>query len=294
MDIKSFAPEIRGRIRENASLASMCWFGVGGVVDALFQPADVEDLAYFMRSRPKDMPYFVFGVGSNLIIRDEGFRGVAIRLGRGFNYAHVAGENLIFGGACLDLNAALFAMENYRAGLEFLSGIPGTIGGALAMNAGAYGREIKDVLISAKAVSESGEIVEFSLADLQLEYRQNPLAKGHIFVEATLASIAGDRGEIAAAIDEIQAKRASTQPIKSKTGGSTFKNPVPHKAWELIDQAGCRGLAIGGAQVSPMHCNFFINTGDATAADLLNLIAEVQRRVFATSGVQLEAEIKVI
>ncbi len=290
----SLMPNLRGRIRSNASLAKMCWFGVGGEVAYLFQPADTEDLVYFIKNMPANLSYFVFGVGSNIIIRDSGYNGIAIRLGRGFNYISHEEKVVRVGGAVLDLNVALFSQENSISGLEFLSGIPGTIGGAIAMNAGAYGKEIADILLSVKGVNAAGEVISLANHELGLEYRKNKVAKDYIFIEATFVAERGNQEEIARRIKEIQVQRGSTQPVKSKTGGSTFKNPVGKKAWQLIDEAGCRGLQIGGAQVSEMHCNFFINTSDATAQDLIDLIQTVKDKVFNNSGIMLEEEIKIV
>jgi len=287
-------PQTRGKYRENASLAKMCWFQVGGDVDVLYQPADKEDLAQFMANLPDHIPYFIFGVGSNILISDKGFKGVAIRLGRGFNYVSNEAATVKAGAACLDVNIANFCCDKSIAGLEFLSGIPGTLGGALAMNAGAYGLEIKDVLLEATAVGRAGQIRQFKPEEIGYTYRGKQLDKNWIFVEALLKGKEGEQAEIAAKIANIQQQRSGTQPIKSRTGGSTFKNPDGMSAWKLIDEAGCRGLTIGGAQVSEMHCNFFINTGDATAADLENLMKEVKAKVHAKTGVMLEEEIKVI
>lgn len=288
-------PAVRGEFRENANLAKFCWFQVGGQAAVLYKPKDVEDLQEFMKNLGSDIPYFVFGVGSNLLIRDSGFTGVAIRLGREFNFADKLEGNIIHAGAAtLDINVAEFAKESEVAGLEFFAGIPGTIGGALAMNAGAYGSETKDVLISARAVNRSGELREFETHELCYRYRGKALEGEWIFVDAKFKGSPGKREDIAEKIEQIQAARNSTQPVRSRTGGSTFKNPEGHKAWQLIDQAGCRGLIVGGAQVSDLHCNFFINLGDATASDLLSLIETVKERVYKTSGVVLEEEIKII
>lgn len=287
-------PKVLGDYRENANLGKMCWFQVGGVADILFKPKDISDLCQFLANKPSDVPYFVFGVGSNILIRDAGYRGVAIRLGREFTITSHNRDIITTGAGALDLNVALYSATAGISGLEFLSGIPGTIGGALAMNAGAYGTETKDVLISAKAVTSTGELKEFSNKDFGFRYRSQSLDPSLIFVEASFKGNLETTEVIKNKIEKIQSDRASTQPIKSRTGGSTFKNPEGHKAWQLIDQAGCRGLKIGGAQVSEMHCNFFINTGDATASDLENLIYEVQNRVLKTSGISLQEEIKFI
>ncbi len=294
MSLINRLPAVQGDYRENANLGKMCWFQVGGAADVLFKPKDVSDLCTFLANKPDDVPYFVFGVGSNILIRDSGFRGVAIRLGREFTTISHS-ENIVKAGAgALDVNVALYSATVGISGVEFLSGIPGTIGGALAMNAGAYGTEVKDVLISAKAVTAKGVLKEFSNKDFGFRYRGQNLDPSLIFVEASLKGNLGSAEAVKSKIEEIQNKRESTQPIRSKTGGSTFQNPEGHKAWQLIDAAGCRGLKIGGAQVSEMHCNFFINTGDATASDLENLIKEVKSRVLKNSGIELHEEIRFI
>ncbi len=288
-------PQVRGEYRENANLAKFCWFQVGGAAAVLYKPKDVEDLQFFMRNLSSDIPYFVFGVGSNLLIHDDGFEGVAIRLGREFNFANKVSDTEIHAGAAtLDVNLAEFSCQSEVARLEFFAGIPGTVGGALAMNAGAYGSETKDVLISARAVSRSGELREFQTGDLGYHYRGKSLEGEWVFVDAKFQGAPGTEAEIAEKIAQIQSARNSTQPVRSRTGGSTFKNPEGLKAWQLIDEAGCRGLIIGGAQVSELHCNFFINLGDATALDLLNLISEVKERVYKKSGIMLDEEIKLI
>jgi UDP-N-acetylmuramate dehydrogenase len=262
-------PPVRGRLTENAPLAPVTWFRVGGPAEILFKPADAEDLAAFIAAKPADVALTVIGVGSNLLVRDGGIPGVVVRLGRSF--AGIAREDdaLICGAAALDLNVALFARDAGIGGLEFLSGIPGTIGGALRMNAGAYGREIADVLLRAEA----------------------------IFVAAALRADPGDPAAIQARIAEIRDARESSQPVRARTGGSTFANPTDpraegRKAWELIDLAGCRGLRVGGAQVSEKHCNFLINAGDATAEDIERLGEEVRARVARRFGVTLRWEIR--
>ena len=293
MAMKYNLPKIRGRYTENADLSKTNWFQVGGPAEVLFKPAHLDDLVFFLKNKP-DCPITILGVGSNIIIRDGGIDGVVIKLGREFaKLAHY--DNIIEAGAAtLDLNAALFAAENSITGMEFLSGIPGGIGGAVAMNAGAYSKEIKDVLIAAELVDMAGEIHKFSGEELQFTYRRcgKIFAQPFIVSKAWLQGSAGDSAEIYARMNQIKEAREATQPIRARTGGSTFKNPAGYKAWELIDKAGCRGLTTGAAQVSEKHCNFFVNTGGATAADLEGLIVEVQRRVFKNSGIKLEAEIK--
>ena len=285
-------PRVRGRLTEDAPLAPITWFRVGGPAEVLFRPADQEDLAHFLAGCPADVPVTVMGVASNLLVRDGGVPGVVIRLARGFNNLEIDGERVTVGAAVLDLNVALACAQVEVAGLEFLSGIPGTIGGALRMNAGAYGREIKDVIESADILDRNGNLHRLPAADLGLGYRHSSVPPDWIFVGATLRGEPGEEPTIAARIAEIQKARADSQPIRSRTGGSTFANPPGARAWQLIDNAGCRGLKHGGAQVSDMHCNFLINTGDATAADLEFLGETVRRRVLETSGVTLDWEIK--
>lgn len=285
-------PKVRGKLREGAELAKVTWFQVGGPADVMFRPADEADLSAFLKGKPDNMPVTVIGVGSNLLVRDGGIRGVVIRLGRPFTDAVSKDGDLHVGAGALDLNVAQVAQQAGISGLEFLSGIPGTIGGALRMNAGAYGTEIKDVLISATAVDGSGNIHTVSVDEMGMSYRHCNLPEDWIFTSAILRGTAGDPDDIAKRMDEIQQARAGSQPIKSRTGGSTFANPVPDRAWEVIDAAGCRGLKIGGAQMSEQHCNFMINTGDATALDLEQLGDEVRRRVKEHSGVELRWEIR--
>lgn len=279
-------------------MSSFCWFGVGGKAAVLYKPQDSEELSFFMKHLPKDINYFVLGVGSNVLIPDSGFNGVIIRLGRKFNHiSHIdCGDNAIVtaGAASLDLNVALYCAQNGLSGLEFLSGIPGTIGGALAMNAGAYGAELADVLIELEAVLQDGQIVKLSNSDMGYSYRAHSYNEPCIFTQAKLHANYADPDAISAKIQDIQSKRNATQPIKSKTGGSTFKNPQGFKAWELIDKAGCRGLRVGGAAISSMHCNFIVNDNLAKASDIIELIAEVKKRVLQTSGILLEEEIKIL
>ncbi|MGE0421199.1 MAG: UDP-N-acetylmuramate dehydrogenase [Reyranellaceae bacterium] len=284
-------PKVRGRLTADAPLAAVTWFRVGGQAEVLFRPADVEDLAAFLAALPRDIPVTVLGVASNLLVRDGGVRGVVIRLLRGFVDVRVEGTTLIAGAGALDLNVALVARDHGVAGLEFLSGVPGTIGGALRMNAGAYGGEMKDIVEQAEMVGRDGSRRTLSAAELGFTYRHTAAPDDAIFVSATLRGRAGDQGAIGARIVEIDQAREASQP-RSRTGGSTFVNPPGARAWELIDRAGCRGLRIGGAQVSEKHCNFLINTGEATAHDIESLGEEVRRRVFAHSGVALQWEIK--
>ncbi len=285
-------PEVRGRLTADAPLNGITWFRVGGPAEVMFRPADRDDLLAFLAAKPADVPVTVLGVASNVLIRDGGLPGVVLRLGRGFADITAEGSDILCGAAALDLNVATGAKLAGVAGLEFLSGVPGTIGGAVRMNAGAYGKEIKDVLVWAEAADAYGQVHRLTNAELKFEYRRSALPADWICLGARLAGAPGDRAEIEARMKEIQGQRADSQPIRSRTGGSTFKNPPGHKAWQLIDAAGCRGLTLGGAMVSEKHCNFLINTGEATAADLENLGEEVRRRVKETSGVDLEWEIK--
>jgi UDP-N-acetylmuramate dehydrogenase len=285
-------PAVRGRYTENAPLGPVTWFRVGGPAEVMFRPVDAADLAGFLAGKPADVPVIVLGVGSNLLVRDGGVPGVVVRLGRGFAGIETEGDEVRAGAGALDVNVALVAGDAGIAGLEFLSGVPGTIGGALRMNAGAYGAETKDVVVGARAVDPVGRVRDLDPEDLGFGYRCCAVPRDWIFVSARLRGRLGDRAAIARRTEEIRTAREQTQPIRSRTGGSTFANPPGGKAWELIDRAGCRGLTRGGAQVSEKHCNFLINTGNATAADLEALGEEVRRRVFETSGVRLEWEIQ--
>ncbi|HEX7777102.1 MAG TPA: UDP-N-acetylmuramate dehydrogenase [Parvibaculum sp.] len=286
-------PRVRGELVENAPLAPLTWFRVGGPAEVLFRPADAEDLAAFLAGTPDDVPLCIIGVGSNLLVRDGGVAGVVIRLGRGFMQIEaLAGNRVRAGTAALDVAVARAAQEAGITGLEFYRGIPGSIGGALRMNGGAYLRETKDVLVEAVALDRQGKRHVLSNADMHYTYRHCGAPDDLIFVEATFQGAAGDKAEILARMDEITAKREESQPIRTRTGGSTFKNPDGHKSWQLIDAAGGRGLRRGGAQVSELHCNFLINTGDASAADLEDLGEDVRARVKAQSGIALEWEIK--
>ena len=290
--IREIMPELRGKLRENADLSKNNWFQVGGVAELLFRPDDVADLAYFIKHKPDDLDVTVLGVGSNILIREGGISGVVIRLGRGFADAVVENGKLIAGASCLSLNAALTAQDAELAGVEFLSGIPGSIGGALAMNAGAYGGETADVLLRAELVDDKGNIHWLTKDELGFAYRSCNAPKGWIFTRGEFKTVAGNKQDISERINAITQARGDTQPVRARTGGSTFKNPPGQKAWQLIDRAGCRGLTIGGAQVSEKHCNFLINTGEATAEDLERLGEEVRRRVLEASGIMLEWEIK--
>jgi UDP-N-acetylmuramate dehydrogenase len=285
-------PPARGRLTADAPVGRQTWFAVGGPAEILFRPADADDLADFLAALPAGIPVTVIGVGSNLLVRDGGIPGVTIRLGRGFAEIAAQGEEVRAGAGALDLNVALQAAEAGIAGLEFLSGVPGTIGGGLRMNAGAYGSEIKDVLVAATAVDRDGRRRSLARAEMELSYRHCGVAADWIFVAARLAGRRDEPAAIARRIDEIKSTREAAQPIRAHTGGSTFKNPPGDSAWRLIDLAGCRGLARGGAMVSEKHANFLINTGTASAADLEGLGEEVRRRVHEKSGVLLEWEIR--
>ncbi len=284
-------PRPRGRLTADAPLGPQTWFRAGGPAEVLFRPADVEDLSTFLAALPADVPVTVLGVGSNLLVRDGGVKGVVVRLMRGFTNVSIEGHEVIAGAGAPDLNVALTARDHALAGLEFLSGIPGTIGGALRMNAGAYQGDLSQVLVSAEAVDRSGKVHAVGVADMGFSYRHSDAPADWIFTSARLRATPGDQLAIARRIAEIDAARTDTQP-RSRTGGSTFVNPPGHKAWELIDRAGCRGLRIGEAQVSEKHCNFLINRGAATAGDIEALGEEVRRRVLEKTGVQLEWEIR--
>jgi UDP-N-acetylmuramate dehydrogenase len=287
-------PQVRGRYNENVSLADVTWFRVGGVAEVVFRPADKDDLVVFLQNKPADVPVMIMGVGSNLLIRDGGLPGVVIRLGRGFAGITSKADTVIAGAGALDVNVSLTAAEASIGGLEFLSGIPGTIGGALRMNAGAYGAEMSDVLISADAVTPEGELKTLDLADMKFAYRHCGIDQNWLFLSTTLQGKTGQKSEILSRIDEIKSAREDTQPVRTRTGGSTFANPADTdlKAWQLIDRTGCRGLVRGGAQVSEKHCNFLINTGTASAADLEGLGEEVRRRVLEEFGITLHWEIR--
>jgi UDP-N-acetylmuramate dehydrogenase len=285
-------PPVRGTYTEAAPLKDLVWFRVGGPAEILFRPADVEDLATFLAAKNADTRVSVIGVGSNLLIRDGGIPGVVVRLPGGFGKVSVEGMRVRAGAAALDANVARVAADAGVAGLEFLRGIPGTVGGALRMNAGCYGREIKDIFVEATALDSHGNRVTLSAADMGFVYRKAQVPDDLIFVEAVFEGTPGEPARVRAAMEALVEQRESTQPVKTRTGGSTFKNPPGHKAWQLIDEAGCRGLKQGGAQVSEMHCNFLINTGEATAADIEGLGEEVRANVKAKSGVSLEWEIK--
>lgn len=292
-ELKAAMPNLRGRLLANESLAPLTWFRVGGPAQVLFTPADEEDLAHFLRHLRGDIPIYCVGVGSNLIVRDGGLPGVVIRLSpRGFGETQAEGDIVVAGAAALDKRVAETAAAANISGLEFLFGIPGTIGGALRMNAGANGGETKDVLIEATAIGRDGTKHRFDNAGMKFEYRNSGIYPSVVFTSARFRGVVADPATIRARMDAVQAHRETAQPIREKTGGSTFKNPPGHSAWKLVDAAGCRGLRVGGAQVSEMHCNFLINTGEATAYDIETLGETVRARVKAHSGIDLHWEIK--
>ena len=292
-ELKSAMPELRGRLTANQSLAELTWFRVGGPAQVLFTPADEKDLAYFLGGLPAELPVYVVGVGSNLIVRDGGLPGVVVRLSpRGFGEAAAQDEVVSAGAAALDKRVAEVAAGANLAGLEFLFGIPGTIGGALRMNAGANGAETRDVLLEATGIGRDGQRHVFDNAGMKFVYRNSGVDPQLIFTSARFQGRPATTDAIRARMNDVQAHREAAQPIREKTGGSTFKNPPDHSAWKLIDAAGCRGLRVGGAQVSEMHCNFLINTGDATAADIETLGETVRTRVKENCGIELQWEIK--
>ena len=288
----SHLPQVRGKYQPDAPLGPYVWFRVGGAAEVLFKPADPEDLQSFLQNLSPEISCTIIGVGSNLLIRDGGVPGVVIKLGKGFNKVRVEDDTLTAGAAVLDRTVALESAEKGLSGFEYFVGIPGTVGGAIKMNAGAYGQEIKDHLISCEILTRSGKRQTRFPQDLGFTHRTSTIAPDEIVISATFRGTPSDSKTIHQRLKEIMDQRELTQPIRSRTGGSTFKNPLPKKAWELIDQAGCRGLKKGGAQVSEKHCNFLINTGSATAADIESLAEDVRGQVKETSGIPLEWEIK--
>ncbi|WP_234029680.1 UDP-N-acetylmuramate dehydrogenase [Erythrobacter sp. THAF29] len=284
---------VRGQLTKDAPLAKLVWFKTGGPADWLFEPADLDDLKLFMERLEGSLPVMALGLGSNLIIRDGGVPGVVVRLGKAFSECEVTDElTLTCGAGTPGILAASRARDAGIAGLEFLRGIPGTVGGFVRMNGGAYGREVADILVDCDVILPTGEYVTLPARDLEYSYRHSTLPDGSIVVSARFRGTPGDPREIGAEMDRIAEARENSQPLRTKTGGSTFKNPEGMKAWQLVDEAGCRGLKVGGAQVSEKHTNFLINTGDATSADIENLGEEVRRRVYEKSGVTLEWEIQ--
>ncbi|GJD75470.1 UDP-N-acetylmuramate dehydrogenase [Methylobacterium goesingense] len=292
-DIRARAPRLRGRLIANQPLSDLTWFRVGGPAQVLFTPADAEDLGLLLAALDPEVPVTVIGLGSNLIVRDGGVPGVVVRLGgKAFGTVAIDGETLRVGTAVPDMRLAKAAAEAGLDGLAFFRGIPGSVGGALRMNAGAHGGETTDVLVEAHGVDRRGEARRFSHAEMGFAYRHSAAPDDVIFTSALFRGRPGERAAIEAEMERVTAAREAAQPIRERTGGSTFKNPPGGKAWQLVDAAGCRGLTVGGAQVSPMHCNFLINRDGATAADIEGLGEEVRRRVRETSGVELHWEIK--
>ena len=285
-------PKARGAMIADAPLDKLTWFRTGGKAEVLFTPEDADDLASFLAARPIDVPMTVIGLGSNLLIRDGGVPGVTIRLGRSFATIKMHGDSILAGAGAMDRAVSEFAQGMSMSGLEFLCGVPGTVGGALRMNAGCYGGEMKDVTEEARALDPVGNMRFLSVTDLGFTYRHCAVPDDWIFLDAVLEGPAGSATAIAARMVEIRREREESQPLGTRTGGSTFANPPGQKAWQLIDKAGCRGMTIGGAQVSEKHCNFLINTGKATGDQLETLGEEVRRRVRETSGVELEWEIR--
>jgi UDP-N-acetylmuramate dehydrogenase len=285
-------PRVQGKLTPDAPLAPLVWFKSGGSAQWLFEPKDIQDLQSFLRDLDPTTPVWPLGLGSNLIVRDGGMAGVTIRLGKTFAKVTAQAMTLTCGGGASGILVSSNARDAGVAGLEFLRGIPGTVGGFVKMNGGAYGREVRDIFVSADVILRSGEARTLLSRDMGYSYRHSMLPREAIVVAATFAGTPGDPAVIGSEMDRIAAEREASQPLRSKTGGSTFKNPEGHKAWALVDAAGCRGLTIGGAQVSEKHCNFLLNLGGATSADIEALGEEVRRRVFAHSGIMLEWEIQ--
>lgn len=286
-------PKVRGKYKLNYNIAHLTWFKVGGNADILFKPEDSEDLAYFLKEKDPNLEVMVLGAGSNIVIRDGGIKGVVVKLGRAFTeIEELPNGTLAVGAGCLNYNLAKFAAAKSIQGLEFLVGIPGTIGGGVAMNAGAYGSEFKDLIISVEAIDKAGNYRNFSCEEIGFSYRKNSLPNDLIFTKVIFKCESGTSSKIQAKMDEINRQRSDTQPITEKTGGSTFANPVGYKAWELIDDAGLRGHSIGGASMSQKHCNFMINDGTASASDMEKLGEFVRKKVKQASGIELTWEIK--
>jgi UDP-N-acetylmuramate dehydrogenase len=290
-DLTRAMPQLRGRLTANVALAPLTWFKTGGPAQAVFAAADAEDLAYFLGRLDPAIPVLPLGLGSNLLVREGGIEGVIVTFGDAFNTISIDDDLVTVGAAVADVKLASAAAKAALSGFSFLRGIPGSIGGALRMNAGAFGGEIKDILVSCEGIDRAGALQRFSLPDMGFTYRHSAVADV-IFTKAQFRGKPGDQAAIRADMEEIAKARSASQPVNTRTGGSTFKNPEGGKAWELIDAAGCRGLVLGDAQVSELHCNFLVNRGEATSADLENLGEEVRRRVHETSGVKLEWEIE--
>ncbi len=292
IDPDNFAPNVRGKLEFDAPLSKLSWFRTGGNADLLFTPEDEQDLCEFLKQLPVDVQVTPLGVGSNMLIRDGGIEGAVIRFGKRFSGIEIDGEYITAGAGAPDISVARAALDAKLAGFEFLRGVPGTIGGALKMNAGAYGAQVADIFESARAVDRSGETHVLNKEDMGFSYRHISVPADYIFTSGTFLGAPGDVEQIQRRMNEIGEAREESQPLRTRTGGSTFKNPDGQSAWKLVDDAGCRGLKIGGARVSEKHCNFLINEGDATSADIENLGEEVRRRVMDNSGVKLEWEIK--
>lgn len=284
-------PTVEGRYQPQALLAKQTRFRVGGPADLLFKPQTIDDLILFLKAKPAGIPVTVLGAGSNVLVRDGGIAGVVIRLGRGFAEINIEGTQVIIGAGALDRTVALTLADAGLSGLEFLVGVPGTIGGAVKMNAGCYGQEVKDTLVWVDVMDHQGQISRLSKAQLNFSYRHSSLADDQIVIAACFELIPSEPAKIHQALSRLLAEREESQPVKGYTGGSTFKNPLPHKSWQLIDQAGCRGLQVGEAQMSEKHCNFMLNLCNATAKDLEMLGEQVRNRVRQTSGVDLQWEI---
>lgn len=290
--LEGHLPAVRGSLEFGAPMSRLTWFRTGGPAEALFRPADLSDLTDFLAALSKDVPVTLVGVGSNLIVRDGGIKGVVIRLGKPFAELRVEANRIVAGAGAMDITVSHLARDSGIAGLEFFRGVPGSVGGAIRMNAGAYGREVKDVLVSVSAVDRGGKLHTLKADEIAFTYRGNDIDPNWIIVEACFEGRPGDPAEIQKRMNEISAAREESQPLRTRTGGSTFKNPPGQSAWKLIEKSGCRGLTRGGATVSEKHCNFLLNTGEATSRDLEALGEEVRRRVKEATGVTLEWEIE--
>lgn len=293
MSMLALQPEVRGKLKAGAPLAPLVWFKSGGDAEWLFEPADEEDLLGFLKQLDADVPVMALGLGSNMIVRDGGVPGVVVRLGKAFSKIDRLDEvTLRCGGGASGILVSSTARDAGIAGLEFLRGIPGTVGGFVRMNGGAYGREVKDILLSCRVALRDGTVEEWPAERLGYTYRHSDLSDGAVVLSAVFSGTPGDPAVIGAEMDAIARAREESQPLRSRTGGSTFKNPPGHKAWALIDSAGCRGMTLGGAQVSEKHCNFLLNTGSATSSDIEELGEEVRRRVMQKTNIMLEWEIQ--
>lgn len=298
-NLEDLTPQKYPKLRQNCQTSKFCWFNVGGTAQWCYKPSSIEELQSFIKEFAHKLPIYVVGAGSNVIFPDGELKGAVLRLGKEFNYIHEStyknSQILQVGAATLDFSLALYSRENSIAGLEFFAGIPGTIGGAIAMNAGAYGTETKDVLLHCKAINlKTGEIRILERSEIEFSYRYNPLTEAWLFLEGFFRMQPGNKEEIATKIRRIQQEREQTQPVKTKTGGSTFKNPEGEKAWKLIEESGCRGLRINGCCISELHCNFIVNDGGATASDIIQLMDTVQKKVAKKTGIILQPEIKIV